>query len=409
MEITPAAAKPPNPFNPGSPVDPNDFVGRVQELENFRQKLRQTINGSLASMAVAGGYGIGKTSFLHKCKTIAEEQNALTIYFSLNEIDYLTRDRLARTLIRRTEEKVREEWILRRIGHEVLKALSHVRISTQSGIEIGISQDSEAAYPNLQSALAAAWEILKGSKTAIVFLIDEARLLERNRAELILYLRAVLEQLQLIHIPVMIVPAGKLTISGPTGSGFSPLVRTFHPVILTNFNREETCAFINKKLSGAGFSIKQDIFDKIYEVTEGHPYVLSAYMAYAYDKLQAGENQLNELHFKAADVDFVTRILSPFFSRFYDQSSKMSKKILEIMSANAKGESSLSHLTQTLKKDNNELSPYLAKLVQDGVIFRIDRGKYGLFHHLLGKYVQEHVKESREMPKIAPEQNQNTS
>ena len=98
MEKSTSVANPPNPFNPGSPVDPHDFVGRVSELENFHQKLRQTANGSLASMAVVGGYGVGKTSFLHKCKAIAEEQNALTIYFSLNEMDCLTRESLAKIL-----------------------------------------------------------------------------------------------------------------------------------------------------------------------------------------------------------------------------------------------------------------------------------------------------------------------
>ncbi|MBI1973608.1 DUF2791 family P-loop domain-containing protein, partial [Candidatus Micrarchaeota archaeon] len=79
MESAVGVVKPPNPFNPSSPVDPNDFVGRASELENFREKLRQTASGSLASMSVIGGYGVGKTSFLHKCRTIAETQNALAI------------------------------------------------------------------------------------------------------------------------------------------------------------------------------------------------------------------------------------------------------------------------------------------------------------------------------------------
>src|SRR3989338_2702452 len=95
----------PNPFNPGSPVDPNDFIGRVQDLENFKQKLRQTSGGSLASMSVAGGYGIGKTSFLHKSKYIAEQQDALAIYFSLNEMDDLNKETLARILIERVQAK----------------------------------------------------------------------------------------------------------------------------------------------------------------------------------------------------------------------------------------------------------------------------------------------------------------
>src|SRR3989338_8402226 len=104
MQNIKGAMMKPNPFNPGSPVDPTDFVGRVQELENFRQKLTQTASGSLASMAVAGGYGVGKTSFLHKCKTIAEGQNALAIYFSLNEFAELTRESLARVMIERLQE-----------------------------------------------------------------------------------------------------------------------------------------------------------------------------------------------------------------------------------------------------------------------------------------------------------------
>src|SRR3989338_7631219 len=156
---------PPNPFNPGSPVDPNDFVGRVQDLENFRQKLRQTSSGSLASMAVAGGYGIGKTSFLHKCKSIAEEQNALAIYFSLNEMDNLNKETLARILIERIQAKVREEVILQRISDKIFHALKKIKIKTESGIEISFSNEVDNDFPNLHSALSAIWNNLKDIKS----------------------------------------------------------------------------------------------------------------------------------------------------------------------------------------------------------------------------------------------------
>lgn len=378
---------PPNPFNPGSPVDPNDFVGRVQELESFRQKLRQTEEGSLASMAVAGGYGIGKTSFLHKCKFIAEEDNALSIYFSLNEMDELNRETLARMLIERLQEKVNEEVILKRISSTIMQTLRKIRVKIGSSVELGLGDDSEN-LSNLHSALLAAWQALQNHKKAIVFFIDEARVLEKNRADLILYLRAVLEQLQINKVPVMIIPGGKLTISGPSGSGFSPLVRTFPPAILENFTKPESQSFIRRKLDKIGISIKNDLLERVHEVTEGHPFVLSAYMAAAYSKIKTGEKELKKEHFEAADIEFVKRILSPFFSRFYDQAAKNSKKILIEMAKN-NGEITLSKLSETLKKENNKLSPYLAKLTQDGAIIRIERGKYRLFHKLLAKYVLE--------------------
>jgi len=388
MQNNKLAVLPPNPFNQSSPVDPNDFVGRTQYLEEFRQKLRQTSTGSLASMSVAGGYGIGKTSFLHKCKAISEEQNSLAIYFSLNEMDKLTKETLAKMLIERAKEKVQEEVILQRISSTIFNALKRIKIKTGTGIELSISNENAEGFPNLHSALLAMWNHLKGTKTAIIFLIDEARVLEKNRADLILYLRAVLEQLQVNKIPIMIVPAGKLSITGPSGTGFSPLVRTFPPAILENFNYQESKAFIEKKLGQSRISIKENLMEKIFQVTEGHPFVLTAYMAAAYSKLKPGESELKEEYFYAADIEFVNRTLAPFFSRFYDQSGKNNRGILSKMASSPKGETSLSELTTELHKNSNELSPHLGRLVQEGAIIRTERGRYKLFHHLLAEYIR---------------------
>jgi DNA-binding transcriptional ArsR family regulator len=184
------------------------------------------------------------------------------------------------------------------------------------------------------------------------------------------------------------VPAGKLSITGPSGTGFSPLVRTFPPAFLENFSQEEAIAFIQKKLSQAKTEIDNQIFDKIYETTEGHPFVLTAYMETTYSKLTNGDNKLTAAHFNAADVEFVGRTLAPFFARFYDQTGRTSRKILSEMAITPKGEITLSDLSRILAMDMNELSPHLAKLVQDGAIIRIDRGKYKLFHHLLGGYIR---------------------
>jgi ABC-type phosphate/phosphonate transport system ATPase subunit len=392
MRGTVCGVLPPNPFNPGSPVNPNDFIGRIQYIEEFKQKLRQTISGSLASLSVVGGYGSGKTSFLHKCKALAEEQNALTIYFSLNELGELTKETIAKMLIERTQEKVREDVILQRISAGILNALKKIRIKTESGIEVSFSNEPINSFPNLHSALAAIWHGLQGEKTAIVFLIDEARILEKNRAELILYLRAVLEQLQINKVPVMIIPAGKLSIIGPSGTGFSPLVRTFPPATMENFNFQESKAFIEKKLTQVKVSITEESLKKIYAVTEGHPFVLTAYLATAYSKLKSNECELKKEHFEASDIEFISRALAPFFSRFYDQSGKNNKLILQKLAHCNNWEASLSDLTGALSKKSNELSPHLGKLVQEGAIIRTERGRYKLFHHLLGEYIKKQGK-----------------
>ena len=296
---------------------------------------------------------------------------------------------LAKILIERVQEKVKEEVILQRISSSVLGALKRIRVKTESGIELSIGDLKENIFPNLQSALTAAWKDLQKIKTAIVFLIDEARILERNRAELILYLRAVLEQLQINRIPVMIIPAGKLTITGPSGTGFSPLVRTFPPVILENFSYPESKMFIERKLGKASIAITEPVLKKVHEVTEGHPFVLTAYLATAYSKLKDNESELKTEHFAAADIEFVPRVLAPFFSRFYDQAGKGSRNILSEIAQSKNTEIHLSELSTKLNRSSNEISPHLGKLVQEGAIIRTDRGKYKVFHHLLGEYIRK--------------------
>ncbi|MEK6923796.1 MAG: BREX system ATP-binding domain-containing protein [Candidatus Micrarchaeota archaeon] len=390
MQKADGGLKPPNPFNPGSPIDPSEFVGRQRQLGDFAQKLRQTAQGSLASMSVIGGYGVGKTSFLHKCRSIAEEEGALTIYLSLNELDNLNRASLARELISRITEKVRGDVMLKRISDGVLDVLSRIRIKTESGVEVSIGQREQT--PNLQAALQKAWGALDGHRNAIVFLIDEARALERNRAELVLYLRAVLEQLQVSRTPVMIVPAGNLAITGPSGTGFSPLVRTFPPAIMENFSQTESLTFAGKKLAQANAEITGEAARRAHEVSEGHPYVLTAYLAAAYDKLQAQEHTISAAHLNATDLDFTARVLAPFFSRFYDEASPASKAILKHMAAQG-GEAALSELSAALGRNPNELSPYLGKLVQEGAVKRVERGKYSVFHHLLAEYVRHRARQ----------------
>lgn len=386
MEELISAAKPTNPFNPGSPVDPNDFVGRQQYLTEFEQKLRQTAGGSLANMAVTGGYGIGKTSFLHKCNAIAENMGALTVYFSLNEVDKeIDATMLSNILLQRLNEKIRGEVLLKRLSADILNTIKRMKVAA-AGVEISYNDSITEIAPNLQSALTKIWKSLKDKKLAIVFLIDEAGILEHKRADLVLYLRAVIENLQIEHTPVMIVPAGKISIYGPSGSGFSPLVRTFTPILLENFSRADADAFISNKLKSVGIKIPDSILIKVYESTEGHPFVLSAYMQSVYSKMQINEREVTEAHLNAVDLDFSGYVLAPFFARFYDQAGRMSRNIMLEM-AKKGGEGVLSDLSETLHRENYEISPHLAKLVQDGAIIRTERGHYRLFHHLLGQYI----------------------
>src|SRR3972149_8097764 len=68
-----------NPFTPGLPIDPKQFVGRKEELRIFQQSLEQCTHGNPQNLAIMGERGIGKSSLLRKFESIVKDQNCLAV------------------------------------------------------------------------------------------------------------------------------------------------------------------------------------------------------------------------------------------------------------------------------------------------------------------------------------------
>ena len=59
---------------PNFPVRADEFVGRPQQVEIFRQSLQQGLQtGRTSSFAVLGDWGIGKSSLLLKFATLCTQ------------------------------------------------------------------------------------------------------------------------------------------------------------------------------------------------------------------------------------------------------------------------------------------------------------------------------------------------
>src|SRR6266404_751769 len=67
--------KPPNPFNPNQPIDPEYFEGRMDEIKRTIGALVQTRNGKTQHILVTGERGIGKTSLAIYTRYMAREAN----------------------------------------------------------------------------------------------------------------------------------------------------------------------------------------------------------------------------------------------------------------------------------------------------------------------------------------------
>jgi predicted ATP-dependent serine protease len=116
---------------PNFPVSPQQFVGRKAHLDEFTEALRySTLTGRMASFAVLGDWGIGKSSLLFKLAASCADPNfrmlPVTLSLSNDISDYMKFaealcDRLAHALLASDSLATRfraeiENWKLSRIS-----------------------------------------------------------------------------------------------------------------------------------------------------------------------------------------------------------------------------------------------------------------------------------------------------
>src|SRR5271155_1324058 len=67
----------PNPFTPNSPIDPQFFAGRSDEVFKVQAALNQTRHGNTQHILLTGERGIGKTSLAIFARYMAQEPNII--------------------------------------------------------------------------------------------------------------------------------------------------------------------------------------------------------------------------------------------------------------------------------------------------------------------------------------------
>lgn len=90
-----------SPFTPGSPVQPEMFVGRREQIEEFRRYAKQVCTGRHESVFLAGDRGIGKSSLAAFVRELCASQlNMLGIHVHLTDVITLEE------LVRRVFEQI---------------------------------------------------------------------------------------------------------------------------------------------------------------------------------------------------------------------------------------------------------------------------------------------------------------
>ena len=376
-----------NPFNPQLPARPQIFVGREPEISQFERFLSQTNHGSPMNMSITGNRGMGKTSLLNKFEDLARTNQSMVLRLSNYEgnvncivelADYITTNLKREILVRKP------------LGseYERIKQFAASIKPTISFSDISLSIERNQIVQELfRTRMLKLWEEMKCQYGSCVILFDEAESLEKIEGALI-FLREVFQRIA-VEANYMVVLAGKLNFPERMSESFSPLNRFFPCSGLTPFSLDESEAYISKQLADVGVSIDIDALSLIALRAEGHPYVLVATCYMIFDGL-GSTNRISMETIKKLEEPVFSRLAQDFFAPMYHPLTPGAKKVIGKIAANAGTDIFyFRDSVKWMKTKSSNVSPYINELMRKGVINKLERGKYQIFHGLFVEYVNK--------------------
>lgn len=382
-----------NPFNPQNPPRPDNFVGRETELKEFERYLLQTMHSSPMNMSVIGNRGMGKTSVLVKMEQIAKRNKCLVFRMSNYE-------NLVRNIAELTEYMIlglKNEWYANTsVKTKVNQFGDWARmlrpVVSYREASLSIEERKLAAQTILRNNFLEFWKKVKEEYPAIVILIDEAESLERIEGALG-FLREVFQRLS-HDANYMVVLSGKLNFPERMSEQFSPLNRFFPAHTLAPFSESETFEYIDKTLSSVKVVCDKETKEKLYERSEGHPYVLVEMCSVVFTELDDTEVNMKIEYFNRAYPKIVRDLEKCFFYPMFHPVSPKARGIAIKLLKIGKKEFRFAEAVKATGMKRESLAPYVQELVRKGCLNKPERATYVFFHKLFMEFLEKQVSEN---------------
>jgi len=369
---------------PNFPVKPDEFIGRQAYLDAFREALgHSALTGRMASFAVLGDWGIGKSSLLLKLAATCSETDfrmlPVTLSISKDISDYMKFaealcDRLANTLLTSDSLAARiraeiETWKITKVS---LGALTIDRQSRRYFLSSGSAL--------LRHALIEAWEhfIRPAYAGAIFFLDDLHNLATPTVQDTALIIRDQFQSFGIDGVNLSVCFTAKRDYFSGIRSFAEPAVRFYNKCVLEPFTPEETAEYTLAVFGGTNLDA-QGLADWLFGKTLGHPYFLAfisrELWSHYHTRPFANAAQLWPVVFRRLEQ-----------GKFTNDLVHLSEKEVALLRAIAQSSQDESNPAPFAQKFPHI---YFKRLADKGLLIRAARGRYKLYHPLFRQFLQQ--------------------
>jgi hypothetical protein len=369
---------------PNFPVNPNEFIGRKGHLDAFTEALQYSaLTGRMASFAVLGDWGIGKSSLLLKlaatCSDSAFRILPVTLSVSKDISDYMRFaemlcDRLAHALLTSASlaERLRaeiENWKLTRVS---VGALTVDRQSRQYFLSSGSAL--------LRHALLEAWThfIRPAYAGAIFFLDDLQNLATPTVQDAALIVRDQFQSFGVEGVNLSVCFTAKSDYFSGLRSFAEPAVRFYNKRTLQPFSLQETTDYVRSVFGTTSLDL-QRLAEWFHGKTLGHPYFL-AFVSRELWRLYHAQQFADATHLWPVIFHRLEE------GKFNADLERLSEKEVALLRAAALTDQSEFNPAPLAQRYPHQ---YFKRLVEAGLLIRTGRARYRLYHPLFREFLRQ--------------------
>lgn len=391
-----------NPFTPGAGHKPPHLAGRSGEISQFEKLLTQT--AILENLILTGLRGVGKTVLLDTLKPIAIRAKWRWVGTDMSESACLSEENLATRLITDlsvvTSEFVISATTIQTPGFTGMAYPAETKL-TYSVLRQLYENTPGLVSDKLKFVLETVWHHMKDSEhnRGVVFAYDEAQNLgdHADKEEFpFSVLLDVFQSIQKKGIPFMLVLTGLPTLLSKLVEARTFSERMFTVMTLDRLSYDASKDAIETPIHKADCPVTftDASVENIITHSAGYPYFIQFICREAFDIFV--QQDASGLPPTAAPIDEILRKLdADFFAGRWSRTTDRQRELLRLAS---QLESDEEFTVQELVDQSNQVSEkvfsrshvsqMLAKLMEQGLIFKNRYGKYSFAVPLLGRYIR---------------------
>lgn len=373
-----------NPFNPYYPAETSFFANRRRETEWLKEGFLASLHPKGPgpwNVAILGPWGIGKSSLVRRLQDLVKETevSAGAVFLSCTT-GYGSMVGFAKSLI----SAVREEILsLSGWSDAVRRELDRWSLEvTLPGLSMRRDRHNEAedaanSADLLRSSLRRFWEQFLGPRARpLVVILDDAHLLQVLDGQALMILRAVFQDLQMLRARYALVITGPPGLFGEVRELAEPVTRFFEHMSLKAFELADVADAVRHPLAVAGVDLRvpDETVEWVWQCTEGHPYFVTFLMRDLVDA--ARRNGWRELSLRAcrdAWPGIIAHLENDKFVVDWSSATPAERQLLVALAAG--------------RRIHDRQRGLLTRLVRKGLVLRLERGQYKLYHPLFAEFV----------------------